>query len=160
MRIALALAALLLLGVPSTGFAGPPAQTIVPTTQPPGGLVIQADVVSGVPGPTSCVLQSRFSAGEKVVFRATAIDPLTGQVARDATLTVRFADGTTLPMAYGPHPGRGTPTDEFWTAGWVVPDDMSVGVVRYTIEAVLEARSGRFEPFNVESSLLTVVPRS
>jgi hypothetical protein len=159
MRKTFALVAVLLTGWPSSTVADSLAQTIQPTTQPPGGLVIQADIVSGVPGSTACVLQSRFAPGEKVVFRATAIDPSTGQVARDAALTVRFADGTTLPMEYGLHPGRGTPTDEFWATGWVVPDDASLGVVRYTIDAVLDARTGRFEPFNVESSLLTIVPR-
>ena len=158
-RIACA-AALLLASLPSAGLAAPAAQTIDPTTQPATGLFIQADVVSGVAGPTICVLQSRYAPGDKVVFRATAIDAATGQVARDAALTVRFADGTTLPMAYGPHPGRGTPTDEFWTVGWTVPDNAPVGIMRYTVEAALGTRSGRYEPFNVEGSLLTIVPRS
>jgi hypothetical protein len=91
------------------------------------------------------------------VFRVRVLDARTGEMARDAMVTVRFADGVTLPLRFSGHPANGPATDEFWATSWTVPTDAVPGIVRYAIEAVAGDRTGRFEPFNVESSLLTIV---
>jgi hypothetical protein len=160
MRIAFAIVALLLASLLGAGIAAPADHTPSAVAQQAGGLHIHADVVTGELGARLCALESRYAPGEKVVFRARVVDARTGEMAPNAEVVVRFADGTTLPMHLSGHPPRGTPTDEFWAVGWVVPDDAPMGVVRYSIEAVDGPRSVRFEPFNVETSLLTIVPAS
>lgn len=124
-------------------------------------LILYGDLAffAGRDNPESCVLKSRYKRGEPVGFRMTAIDPATGQFAEGAELTIKITYGgktETLQMRY-----RGTgesPRPGFWTAKWVVPDDAPVGVVRYTVEARdKEGRTGIWSPYNIESSMLTIV---
>jgi hypothetical protein len=154
MRAVLGLAVLILASLPATS-SHALAEELSGQTAP--GLFIQSDLVSGLPG-SDCWYQNRFSPGQRVVFRAKVFDAATGQVAPNATVTVRLADGTTLPLPYSGHPPGPNPTDNFWAGGWTVPADAPLGVVRYTIEATDGPRSGRFEPLNVELSMLTIVP--
>src|SRR5262249_23283607 len=152
MYLRLALGAWLLASLMGASVAAPTVQATGPDPQQPSGLFIQSDIVGG-----TCSPQGRYAPGERVVFRARVLDPQTGEMARDATVTVRLDNGTTLPMRYTGHPANAPPTDEFWATSWTVPADASPGVVRYTVDAVEGARTGHFEPFNVESSLLTIV---
>jgi hypothetical protein len=126
------------------------------------GLFIHADMVNGTDGPSVCLLQNRFVPGDRVAFRVRVWHAQTGDVATNATVTVRFADGTAVPLHYQPEPpptdNRGPAQDIFWAGAWSVPLDARVGILRYTIEAVDGPLSGTFEPFNMEWSLLTIVP--
>ena len=162
MRLVLPMAVLLLASLPSAGHAMPGGQGAADPA-PPAALFIEADLVSGLPGPTLCVLQNRFAPGDRVVFRARVFDAQSGQLAPNATVTVRFADGRTLPLLYSlprppPHLDYGPVGDDVWVNAWVVPSDAPLGIVRYTLEAVDGDRVGRYEPINVEASLLTIVP--
>src|SRR5207302_1354933 len=76
-----------------------------------GKLIVFGDVALflGKPGaPGNCALQSRFKHGDPVGFRATAIDPVTGEREPSAQFVVHltYAGQTQdLPMRY-----RATPT--------------------------------------------------
>lgn len=129
-------------------------------------LVIQADTVSGplnIPeeeaGSAVCVLQSRFARNSEIVWRARAIDPVSGEELGDDALesvVVNLGDGQTLEMRYGPHP-RDNPTDFFWTTSFDIPADYPTGTLDYEIVATAsDGRSGDFRPFDVAPSLLTV----
>jgi hypothetical protein len=157
------MAALLFAALPSAGSAAPAGQGAADPGQQPPALFVDADLVSGVLGPSLCVLQNRFSPGDRVVFRARVFDAQSGQVASTAAVTVRFADGTTLPLFYSlprppPHLDYGPAGDDIWVNVWEVPRDAPPGIVRYTIEAVDGIRMGHYVPPNVEASLLTIVP--
>ncbi len=126
-------------------------------------LIIYGDTAwfAGRDNPLNCVLKSRFAPGEAVGFRMTVIDPLTGKYVESAQLVVHLSYGEKtedLDMRYrgsgtNPHPGM-------WTAKWVVPDDAPTGIVKYTVTAVDDSgRTGTYEPFQIEPSMLTVVKR-
>ncbi len=106
--------------------------------------------------PDNCILKSRYRRGEGVGFRMTAINPLSGEIDETADLTVKLANGENIPMRW-----RGTgdnPRKWMWTAKWVVPDTVPLGVMKYTVEAKdKEGRTGVFAPFDVLSSMLTIV---
>ena len=165
MRMMLRMVALVFAVLPSAGYAAPVRQGAADPGPQPTALFIDADLVSGGLGPSLCVLQSRFSPGERVVFRARVFDAQRGQVASTATVTVRFADGSTLPLYYSlprppPHLDYGPVGEDLWVNVWEVPLDAPLGIVRYTIEAVDGIRMGRYVPADVEASLLTIVPDS
>ncbi len=124
-------------------------------------LIIYGDIAwfAGKEEPLNCILKSRYKHGEGVGFRITVIDPLTGKFVESAEAVVHLSYGgkkEDVPMRY-----RGTgnnPRPGFWTAKWVVPDDAPTGIVKYTITAVDEkGRTGSFEPFQIEPSMLTIV---
>ena len=152
MRFALAILALLLVSLPARALAAPEGQTTTTAPQRAGGLFIQGDLVDG-----TCFMRGRYAPGERIVFRVRVIDAQTTEMARDAAVTVRLDNGTVLPMHFSAHPARPPQTDEFWATVWTVPEDTPPGIVRFTIDAVDGARTGSFQPFNVESSLLTIV---
>jgi hypothetical protein len=164
MRFLLAIAAAVCASLGSVNDAAPVGPVAADPGRQPAGLFVEADIVSGVPGPSLCVLQSRFAPGDRVVFRARVFDAQTGQVSPSAAVTVRFADGSTLPLFYGrpqppPHLDYGPVGEPFWANVWIVPEDAPLGIVRYTIEAAAGDQVVRFVPLNVEASLLTIVPR-
>ena len=124
-------------------------------------LIIYGDTVlfGESSNPDTCIVKSRYKAGESVGFRMTALDPRTGKYADAAemTVTVNYGGKTEdISMRYrgsgsNAHPGM-------WTGKWVVPDDAPAGVVKYTVVAKDPAgRSGTWQPFNVEQSMLTIV---
>ena len=124
-------------------------------------LIIYGDTVlfGESSNPDTCIVKSRYKAGESVGFRMTALDPQTGKYADAAemTVTVNYGGKTEdISMRYrgsgsNAHPGM-------WTGKWVVPDDAPAGVVKYTVVAKDPAgRSGTWQPFNIEQSMLTIV---
>jgi hypothetical protein len=130
-------------------------------------LVVQADFVQGVVNlaPSdfarlACVQTSRFPRNSEVVFRARVWDPVTANALDSQGLSsvqVNLTDGRTLEMEYGPHPANGPASDTFWSAAWTIPKDYPAGVVGYSIVATSpDERTGRFQPFDVAPSLLTV----
>jgi hypothetical protein len=153
MRCMLGIAVLLVASLPAPAMAAPAVQADDLAMTQAGGLFIQGDMVDG-----ACTPRGRYAPGERVVFRVRVLNTQTEETARDATVTVHLVDGTVLPMRYSGHPANAPPTDEFWATSWTVPPETPSGVVRFTIEAVDGPLMGRFLPFNVESSLLTVVP--
>jgi hypothetical protein len=151
MRIALALVVLLLAAGPGLANAAPDDQTTTP------GLIIQSDMVLAGP----CVLQSRFSPGDRVVFRAKVYDAQTGQQVTDGTVMARLNNGVNVTLQYEAHPPPqiAPATDEYWVGVWAIPPTTPTGIVRYTVEATAaNGRTGTFTPFNTELSLLTIGP--
>jgi hypothetical protein len=130
--------------------------------KPADTLIVYGDtVLFGDPStnPDVCILKSRYAPGEGVGFRMTALDPQTGKwdESADVTVTINYAGKTeSVAMRYrgagqNPHVGM-------WTGKWVVPDDAPAGVVKYSVEAKdSKGRSGSWQPFNVEQSMLTIV---
>lgn len=138
--------------------------TLAPTATPPpmaDKLIVYGDTVYFVGGddPDSCIEKSRYTAGQPVGFRMTAIDPMTGDYIESGEVVVHLTYGgktEDVPMRYRgsgdhPHPGM-------WTAKWVVPDDAPTGIVEYTVTATDDqGRTGEFKPFDVDSSKLAIV---
>jgi hypothetical protein len=129
--------------------------------QPANTLIVYGDTVlfGEANDPDTCIVRSRYKAGESVGFRMTALDPQTGKYddGAEMTVTVNYGGKTEdISMRYrgsgsNAHPGM-------WTGKWAVPDDAPVGVVKYTVVAKDPAgRSGTWQPFNVEQSMLTIV---
>ncbi|WP_144512062.1 hypothetical protein [Bacillus sp. FJAT-22090] len=112
-------------------------------------LALSGDTVTEQGG---CVLASRFSAGDKIVFRANAIDPETKEQAKDAELQVHLSTGEVLDMAYGEH-GE----DNFWVIAYPVTADTPTGSLDYYITAKDGDKSGEYRPFNVQPSLISIV---
>ena len=114
----------------------------------------EADTDSG-----SVCMFNVITAGTQVGFRATAIDPVTGEREPSAQFVVHltYAGQTQdLPMRY-----RATPTQperQFWVAKWIIPATAPIGIVRYTVTAKdKNGRTGEWKPFAVEDSQVTIV---
>ncbi|HEU5318995.1 MAG TPA: hypothetical protein VFX49_22990 [Chloroflexota bacterium] len=159
------------LSAPLAAACGGEAQKAVPTTMPAAAPPVQPTAVpmankiilfgdmalfDNASNPENCVLKSRYRRGEGVGFRMSAIYPLTGEFAETAELTVKLANGETIPMRW-----RGTGNDPrkwLWTAKWVVPETAPIGIMKYTVDAKdKEGRTGSFAPFDVQASQLTIV---
>jgi hypothetical protein len=138
---------------------------------PSGKLVIWGDLsLFEKPGtPNNCILTNRFTRGQRVGFRMTAIDGGTGEVENTATLVahVNYMGKTIdVPMRFrgaaGPTapPPRGylRPTAELWTGFWLVPEDAPTGTLSYTVTATDKfGRTATFTPFSYETSQLMIV---
>ncbi len=111
-------------------------------------LVVYGDTVAD----KICVLDNRFTRGEKIVFRATAIDVNTNAVDEGAELNIVLATGDTVPMKFGKHGD-----DQFWVGTFVIPEDFPTGPLDYKITAKLGEKTGEYKQFAVAPSLLTVV---
>lgn len=151
----------------------------------PSKLVLAVDMVRGVEAPKGpvCVLNNYFQRGEMVVFRARVIDPETGKavpadpsellaqatpptmeeliaMTEGITVVAHLSDGQSFPMHFGPHPPpqAGPPTDYFWSASWVIPEDYPTGTMDSWVSAdwPTESKAGRWDPFDVFPSKLTV----
>lgn len=124
-------------------------------------LVVYGDVVYfyGVGKPRNCILNSQFKRGEPVGFRMTAINPATGKRDRATQLTVHMSyNGKTIDLPMRDRQNEQQPEREFWVAKWMVPDDATTGIVRYTVTAKdPQGRTGEFKPFDVQASQITIV---
>lgn len=114
-----------------------------------GSLVITGDTVTEQGG---CVLASRFSPGDKIIFRNNVLDGLTNEQVKDAKVQVHLSTGETLDMQYGKHGD-----DNFWVVAYPVTKDTPTGTLNYTVTAEFKEQKGEFKPFNVAPSLLTIV---
>jgi hypothetical protein len=127
-------------------------------------LILSSDMVAGsggtVPPTSSCVLASQFKLGNQVVFRIRVYDPVTGQPMDDKALssvTVTLPDGQSFKAKYSGHPSK-APLDSFWATSWVIPANYPTGTLSYKTTATsIDGRTGAFDNFNVQPSLLTVV---
>lgn len=115
-------------------------------------IMLRGDTVSEKQG---CVLASRFTVGDKIIFRIDAIDPNTNEQIKDANIRVELSTGETLDMTYGAHP----PGSDvyFYTAAYEVTENTPTGKLTYKVIAEKGDMKGEFEPFNVEPSVLTIV---
>lgn len=126
-------------------------------------VAFEGDMVRGA-GPTAkgpgCVLNSQFKRGEMVVFRVRLTDPRNGRpldASAVKSLTVEVSNGEKFTMSYRPHPPKDS-TDEFWAAGWAIPDDHPTGSLNYKVVALLSDGSrAEWKPFNVMASQLSIV---
>ncbi|MGE7090680.1 hypothetical protein ACQKII_04325 [Lysinibacillus sp. NPDC048646] len=114
-----------------------------------GALVITGDIVTEQGG---CVLASRFSPGDKIVFRNNVLDGITSEQVTDAKVQVHLSTGEKLDMTYGKHGD-----DNFWVVAYPVTEDTPTGTLGYTVTAEYNDQKGEFKPFNVAPSLLTIV---
>jgi hypothetical protein len=157
----LALVAVALIGSEAGSVAALQAPAAAPAAGD-GRLIVFGDVTLflGRPGaPGNCALQSRFKRGEAVGFRATAIDPVTGEREPSAQFVVHLSYGgqtQDLPMRYRATAAQ--PERQFWVLKWVVPAAAPTGIVRYTVTAKdKNGRTGEWKPFAVEDSQVTIV---
>lgn len=117
-------------------------------------LVVYGDTVSQQAG---CMIQNRFTVGDSIVFRMTAINPLTGQLDESAKLQVHLSTGEVLDMHLGEHPPGVPGAEKFWTAKYAVTDETPKGTLNYYVTAETATAKGEYKPFNVMPSLLTIV---
>jgi hypothetical protein len=125
-------------------------------------LIVYGDLVYFYPpgNPRNCILNSQFKRGEPLGFRMTAIDPATGKRDRATQLVVHLVyGGKTLDLPMRDRQNAQQPERDFWVAKWIVPDDASTGVLRYSVTAKdPQGRTGEFKPFEVLASQITIVP--
>ena len=122
------------------------------------GDIVRGNTPLGATGPI-CVLTSQFKRGENVVFRIRVRNvqgkPL--DMAGIKSIEVELADGRKLPTRYGGHPPR-QPTDFFWTAAWMIPENYPTGSLGYSITATdMEGNTVKWEPLREFRSWPTVI---
>jgi hypothetical protein len=149
------------------GFAGPSA------AQEARKLFIEGDMVrgntpSGATGDV-CVLANQFKRKENVIFRIRVRNVM-GQPLDDKnikSLVVELSDGNRLPARFGSRPpnsvlaslGLTAPTDRFWSAAWLIPQDYPTGSLSYRVVATdTQGNTQSWEPFKDPRSLPLVVP--
>ena len=126
-----------------------------------GHLSVYGDTVFffGLGKPDSCTLSSRYKRGQPVGFRMTVIDPATGKRDRATQVVVHLTyNGKTVDIPMRDRQTEQQPERQFWVAKWIVPDDATPGIVRYTVTAKdPQGRTGEYKPFDVDTSQLTIV---
>ena len=131
-----------------------------------GRIILSGDLnwFRGMGMPDNCTLKSRYTQGEPVGFRMTAVDGLTGELVTSAELVVHltYAGSTVdLPMLYRGVPQGDPPMPihtDMWTAKWVVPDDAPTGIIQYSVTATdSSGRTAEWRPFDTDLSQLTIV---
>jgi hypothetical protein len=132
-------------------------------------VILQGDTVRSPEGLTdeektflSCVQQSRFPQGSRIVWRFKALDPISGKALDDKAIKsfdLLLPDGKTQSFKYGGHGGtKEAPADFFWTSGFSVPKDYPTGGFNYQIKATsLDGAIGTWDQFKVPSAQLTIV---
>jgi hypothetical protein len=122
------------------------------------GDIVRGNTPLGATGPI-CVLTSQFKRGENVVFRIRVRNPQGKPLdtAGIKSIEVELADGRKLPTRYGGHPPR-QPTDFFWTAAWMIPENYPTGSLGYSITATdMEGNTVKWEPLREFRSWPTVI---
>lgn len=157
-------------GESTSATTAPPAATTA-KPQVASFLILQGDTVRSPEALTdeektflSCVQQSRFPQGSRIVWRFKALDPISGKALDDKAIKsfdLVLPDGKTQAFKYGGHPGgaNAVPTDFFWTSGFSLTKDYPTGAFSYQIKATtLDGAVGTWDQFKVAAALLTVVP--
>lgn len=116
-------------------------------------LIVYGDVVTQA----GCAPENRFKAGDAIIFRMKAVNPITGAIAEDAKLQVHLSTGDVLDMHYGAHPPDAPNAEYFWTVRYDVTEDTPKGILNYKVTAETSTMKGEFKPFNVMPSLLTII---
>ena len=126
-------------------------------------LFFEGDMVrggqAGAPGPV-CVLDNQFKHLEKIVWRFRVLDE-NGKSLDDKglkSLVVEMPDGQEIDARFGPHPGGPNPTDFFWTAAWMIPENYPTGSLGYSITATdMEGNTVKWEPLREFRSWPSVI---
>jgi hypothetical protein len=99
----------------------------------------------------TCIVKSRYKAGESVGFRMTALDPQTGKYNDGAgmTVTVNYG-GKTDPWAW---------SSTRWSPGIpLAAAARPTGIVHYSVHAkTTDGKSGVWQPSDVQPSSLTII---
>jgi hypothetical protein len=146
------------------GASAPPVEQTYPILTK---VIVTADLVRGSKNPLGAVCEytGQFARGEEIVARVKIMDPKTEKYLTDKELkSVKFnlKDGTTAALRYGGHPGgaNATPTDFFWTVGWLIPDNYPTGATGWWVDAETnDGRKGRYDPPTVASNAVTILER-
>jgi len=142
------------------------------TQRPAQKLFIEGDIVrgntpSGLTGPV-CVLANEFKRKEKVVFRIRVRD-IAGEPLDDKSLkgiVVELSDGQKFAADYRARPpvairktlGFTEPTDYFWSAVWLIPEDYPTGSLSYKVVATdMQGNTQSWTPFKDPRSLPLVM---
>jgi hypothetical protein len=131
------------------------------------GDIVRGNTAAGLTGPV-CVLTNQFKRKEKVVFRIRVRDvtgaPLDGNALKG--IVVELSDGQTFAAEYRARPplsvrkalGLSEPTDYFWSAVWLIPEDYPTGSLSYNVVATdLQGHTRTWTPFKDPRSLPMVV---
>jgi hypothetical protein len=132
------------------------------------GDIVRGNTPAGITGPV-CVLANQFKRKENVVFRIrvrnAAGEPLDDKNIK--AITVELSDGQKLAASYRPRPpanvraafGLSEPTDYFWTAAWLIPQDYPTGSLSYRVVAAdTQGNTQSWTPFKDPRSLPMVMP--
>lgn len=173
-RLLVGLAAALAVGA----FAGPAlAEDATPQAQTPPAespfpakkvdVAMYVDTVTSTRGVVvqkrGCAQTNLFPRESRVVYRMWAVDTKTGLPVTDADVQyvyIKIPGLANQKLNWGGH-GAAPNRVYFWSLGWAVPADYSLGVVKFRI--VLKTNDGRFGTYEqpaVENAQLTVVPRT
>jgi hypothetical protein len=127
------------------------------------GDIVRGNTPAGLTGPV-CVLANQFKRKEKVVFRIRVRD-VTGAPLDDKAvkgIVVELSDGQTFAAEYRARPplsvrkalGLAEPTDYFWSAVWLIPEDYPTGSLSYNVVATdLQGHTRIWTPFKDPRSL-------
>jgi hypothetical protein len=131
------------------------------------GDIVRGNTPMGLTGPL-CVLANQFKRKEKVVFRIRVRDS-SGEPMDDKSLkgiVVELSDGQKFAADYRARPpvairkalGLSEPTDYFWSAVWLIPDDYPTGSLSYKVVATdTQGNTQGWTPFKDPRSLPLVM---
>ncbi len=132
------------------------------------GDIVRGNTPAGITGPV-CVLANQFRRKENVVFRIrvrnAAGEPLDDKNIKG--ITVELSDGQKFQAAYRSRPpasvraafGLSEPTDYFWSAAWLIPQDYPTGSLSYRVVATdTQGNTQSWMPFRDPRSLPMVMP--
>jgi hypothetical protein len=132
------------------------------------GDIVRGNTPAGITGPV-CVLANQFKRKENVIFRirvrSAAGGPLDDQNIKG--ITVELSDGQKFSAAYRARPpvsvrtafGLSEPSDYFWSAAWLIPQDYPTGSLSYRVVATdTQGNTQSWMPFKDPRSLPMVIP--
>jgi hypothetical protein len=131
------------------------------------GDIVRGNTPNGITGPV-CVLANQFKRKENVVFRIR-VRNVAGQPLDDKNIkgiVVELSDGQKFPAAYRSRPptavraalGLSEPTDYFWSAAWLIPQDYPTGSLSYRVVATdMDGNTQSWVPFKDPRSLPLVM---
>ena len=132
------------------------------------GDIVRGNTPNGITGPV-CVLANQFKRKENVVFRIRVRD-MAGRPLDDKnikSIVVELSDGQKFPASYRSRPpanvrarfGLSEPTDYFWSAAWLIPQDYPTGSLSYQVVATdMQGNTQSWTPFKDPRSQPLVMP--
>ena len=132
------------------------------------GDIVRGNTPNGATGPV-CVLANQFKRKENVVFRIR-VRNVAGQPLDDKnikSIVVELSDGQKFPASYRSRPpanvrarfGLSEPTDYFWSAAWLIPQDYPTGSLSYQVVATdMQGNTQSWTPFKDPRSQPLVMP--
>ncbi len=96
-----------------------------------------------------CMVTTRFAVGDSIIFRMKAINPITGELEKDAKLQVHLSTGEVLDMQLGQHPPGVPNAESFWSVRYDVTEATPLGTLNFFVTAESAIGSGEFKPISV-----------